>query len=523
MEQWVNQIFLWIGKSPQGVGWALGLVGFTNILVWILIFFVGRATVRRVDLPAGANPSVYPESILAKSADDTTELVRLFILISDLARKLTNHHQTEAIARELLGQVKQLFPHATEIGLFFPNTDGSEAERTLQLKLGSGIAREASAMVPIPYGAGLIGLAASQGMILWEQELEDRFGRQKATQDQEFGYYRADVAVPIILNQFLMAVLTVKGIATGGAGSQEQRTLSIISQIAAVSFGYADKVTSLDSTNKKLGRLAEDLSDLNQNLQIKVEEKVSALRKAEHDLMQAEHLALFGEFVASVAHDIKTPMAFISGESQWALELMKEGGQDRQGLLNSLEIIQKNAMRLQNDVKTLLSKVKVPEMRRENESIVKILGEILSMIRHSAEKKGIVLSGNVMELCKQGEKAHGAYTLECYPGLLRHVFTNLVSNALDVMKGPGSLKITLASGAKGLEVTVADSGPGIPESEIPHLFDLFYSKKKGGLGIGLNSVKRIVEKNHGGKVSVISRPDQGTEFKILLPTVAVEI
>ena len=518
MEQWANHLYLWLLQGPAGLKWIGVFSALVFIVIWVLAFFVGRAAAKNRGTIQDEMPGPLPGVSVPGEAGETVELVRLFILLSDLARKLTNHHQKEDITRELVFQVKQVFPAATEIGVFFPNAmEGGQGEPALDLKIGSGIPRDCARKTTIPMGRGLVGLAASHCMILWRRELEDRFGRQKATQDLDFGYYSADVAVPIILNQYLMAVLTVNGIPTGRTGGTEQRTLSIISQIAAVSLGYADKVLSLDITNRKLGKLAEDLSDLNQNLQIKVEEKVSALRKAEHHLMQTEHLALFGEFVASVAHDIKTPLAFISGESQWVLELMREGGADLEGMKKSLEIIQKNSVRLQHDIRTMLGKVKIPEIQKEHESVLKILWDIVTMIEKSAKLKGIALAGNVVESLKRGESDDGRSRIECYPSLLRHAFTNLVSNALDAMDSKGVLGVSLEVVNRTLEVVVSDTGRGISEAEIPHLFDLFFTKKKNGLGIGLNSVKRIIEKNHGGKITVTSKCNVGTEFRIVLP------
>jgi len=100
--------------------------------------------------------------------------------------------------------------------------------------------------------------------------------------------------------------------------------------------------------------------------------------------------------------------------------------------------------------------------------------------------------------------------------MLRRAALNLILNALDAMPGGGELAVTGAAGPGGVELEIADSGPGIEEQVSPHLFEPFFSTKSGGTGLGLTIVERIAAA-HGGDVSARNCPQGGAAFTIRLP------
>lgn len=100
--------------------------------------------------------------------------------------------------------------------------------------------------------------------------------------------------------------------------------------------------------------------------------------------------------------------------------------------------------------------------------------------------------------------------------MLRRAMLNLVLNAVDAMPHGGELAVTATAGARGIELEVADSGPGIPEEDGPRLFEPFFTTKNGGTGLGLSIVERIAAA-HNGDVTVRNCPQGGAAFTLRLP------
>jgi signal transduction histidine kinase len=103
------------------------------------------------------------------------------------------------------------------------------------------------------------------------------------------------------------------------------------------------------------------------------------------------------------------------------------------------------------------------------------------------------------------------------PDMLRRAIVNLVLNALDVMPGGGELVMTSCQTRRGLEIEVADSGPGITSGTLPRLFEPFFTTKGAGTGLGLAIVERIAAA-HGGIVYAANCPEGGAAFTLCLPT-----
>jgi signal transduction histidine kinase len=100
--------------------------------------------------------------------------------------------------------------------------------------------------------------------------------------------------------------------------------------------------------------------------------------------------------------------------------------------------------------------------------------------------------------------------------LIEQVFVNLFTNAIHAMDGSGSLTVSASRADGVVKITVSDTGPGIPEKDIPRIFDPFFSTKHKGTGLGLAIVYNIIQK-HYGKITVASSPGKGATFTILLP------
>jgi len=251
----------------------------------------------------------------------------------------------------------------------------------------------------------------------------------------------------------------------------------------------------LDSEGQVLGRILS-FSDLTE------------LRRMEEAVARSERLAAIGRLAAGVAHEIRNPLAAISG----SVELLAQGP----------------ATEGADDAKELMAIV-----TREVSRLNGLISDLLAFARPRApEKQPLDLSATVQEMLRVFEhdkrldgtrvalRANGAVQVDADPGQLRQVVWNLVRNACeaDVSNGPVEIAVGTvdADGARWARLAVRDHGPGISEESRARIFEPFYSTKQGGTGLGLATVHRIVEE-HRGRLHALAPPGGGAEFEVLLP------
>lgn len=219
------------------------------------------------------------------------------------------------------------------------------------------------------------------------------------------------------------------------------------------------------------------------------------------------------DFVANVSHELRTPVTAIRS----AAETLQVGlPDDRNVLMQFIGIIERNAARLQDLVEDVLdlSHIESRELRLHLEPLElgAVYGQVLSLFRERAERKGIVLVNEAPATLPRVVADRRA---------LEHVLTNLVDNAVKYC-GSGTSVRTSATELEGeLRLIVADDGPGIEARHLPRIFERFYrvdagrSRELGGTGLGLSIVKHLVEAM-GGAVRVESAPGKGTTFSFTL-------
>ena len=188
-----------------------------------------------------------------------------------------------------------------------------------------------------------------------------------------------------------------------------------------------------------------------------------------------------------------------------AIEMMKRQPDNAERLR---ELIKDNAMRSLRMIEELRESTKEITLNREITDITSLVQNLEegSLIPDSVKVKLELISG---------------LQLNIDPGILRRVLENLVNNAVDVMPDGGVLAIRVHRGLEYTSIDVADTGPGIPEEAKPRLFELFYTTKRMGLGLGLAFSKRAMEA-HGGSLSFTTELGKGTTFTIKLPNQLVQ-
>ncbi|TKC99375.1 hypothetical protein E8A74_38020 [Polyangium fumosum] len=250
-------------------------------------------------------------------------------------------------------------------------------------------------------------------------------------------------------------------------------------------------------------RLEERASELKQR-SAEIARAYEELRAAQAELVRKEQLAAVGELSAVIAHEVRNPLAIITTA---VATLRREGlgEDDRQTLLG---ILDEEASRLNRLVGDLLRYARPVRCERQLVAPREIVERALSLSQNQTAVKVTLVEPEPLE------KIHAD------PMLLRQVFENIVTNAMQAMPTGGALTVTLVphaeSGASGVEVRVADTGEGMDTSVRDRALDPFFTTRAAGTGLGLAIVARIVDA-HGGRLSIESDVGAGTEVRIFLP------
>jgi two-component system sensor histidine kinase PilS (NtrC family) len=239
---------------------------------------------------------------------------------------------------------------------------------------------------------------------------------------------------------------------------------------------------------------------------------LTEIREMETKLKKADRLAAIGELSARIAHEVRNPLASISG----SVQLIAESGTIPEADKKLLEIVIRETSRLENMVSEFLQYARPLPPDRSWFSLNLLIADQISILKGDARFISIIIYERITEQIE----------IFADSNQFRQVFWNLILNAAEAMPDGGEIFIDSSwetsfisekSGSgKYLYLTIKDTGTGITEKEMNLIFEPFFTTKSGGSGLGLASVYRILDA-HKGSISVESSPDAGTCFKIMLP------
>lgn len=230
-----------------------------------------------------------------------------------------------------------------------------------------------------------------------------------------------------------------------------------------------------------------------------------ALRAAERELLVRERLSEAGRVSASLAHEIRNPLAAISGSVQVLKKDLELDAEQKE----LMAIVLKESERVSHSLEQFLDFALPSKQVFSPINLRDILDETIKILQGSGELNGkVTLEGNFLS-------ADAPYFGNA--GQFKQVFWNLIKNAIKAMPGGGRLRLDFPEPRKKeVRIVVADTGRGMTDEDKANLFEPFYSGFENGRGLGLSIVRKIID-DYDGRIDVRSELNKGTEILITLP------
>ncbi|HEY6642017.1 sensor histidine kinase [Povalibacter sp.] len=241
----------------------------------------------------------------------------------------------------------------------------------------------------------------------------------------------------------------------------------------------------------------------------------AALRQ-QTEVMHAARLAMVGEMTASIAHEVSQPLGAILSNADAAEMLLQKNPLPLDEIRRILEDIRRDDLRAHGIVQNLRKLLSKRELRMERIDINEIARTALMLSRPDAMRRGVVIHTTLDD---------GLPTAAGDPVHLQQVMLNLIINAMDALKDAPlderHIKVqTGLHGTNSLEVSVRDTGVGIPSGHATRIFESFYSTKHDGMGLGL-SIARAIVQTHGGTIwAENNETGPGASFRFTIPLAA---
>lgn len=270
----------------------------------------------------------------------------------------------------------------------------------------------------------------------------------------------------------------------------------------------------------ELSELAEAMNVMCQNLeraQVRVREETEAKLAALEQLRHADRLKTIGRLASGVAHELGTPLNVIAGRAA----LIGSGALTNEERVKSADTIREQAERMTHIIRQLLDFSRARRPQKEMYDLHGLAEQTIELMAPLARKQEV-------EVHLDG--AAGPVQAEVDPSQVQQVLTNLIMNAIQAVPERGDVNVVVDTthavppaghdGKEGLyaRIAVEDTGKGIAEEDIRHIFDPFYTTKEVGEGSGLGlSIAYGLVREHGGWIEVQSEQDKGSQFSVYIP------
>lgn len=261
------------------------------------------------------------------------------------------------------------------------------------------------------------------------------------------------------------------------------------------------------SKEKKLRVKYQEISQKLERSYKKLHDETEMLIEVEEQLRVNQKLTALGQMSASLAHEIKNPLASIRGTAEIFLDEFPPEHPKRE----FVEILLKEADRLNNTVDEVLHfsrrQQDTTKNKPELEPLLDTITRVATLLENKFYKKRIQLKTDI-------DDSAANYPVD--GDKLSQVLINLLLNSFDAVSKEGQIWLTVEPREENMAIVVADDGPGIPEKDREKVFTPFYSNREEGTGLGLAISSRIVE-SYGGEIMLDASPAGGAKFTVLLP------
>lgn len=261
------------------------------------------------------------------------------------------------------------------------------------------------------------------------------------------------------------------------------------------------------SREKQLREKYQEISEKLERSYKRLHRETELLIEAEEQLRATQKLSALGELSASLAHEIKNPLASIRGTAEIFLDEFPPDHPKRE----FVEILLKETERLNNTVDDVLQfsrqHTTASAKKTKPEPLLDAIARVGSLLENKLFKKGIRLITDIDDSASHflvdGDK-------------ISQVLINILLNSFQAVDEKGQIRLTVEKRGEEMAIVIGDDGPGIPESEREKVFTPFYSNREEGTGLGLAISSRIVE-SYNGRILLDSSPEGGAQFTVLLP------
>ena len=236
---------------------------------------------------------------------------------------------------------------------------------------------------------------------------------------------------------------------------------------------------------------------------------LESVEEIESELELSRRMAAIGRLTAGVGHEVKNPINAIVVH----LELLKNKlGGDHLPATRHLEVIDAEIHRLDRVVQTLVDFSRPVELQLHEQDLRTVFGDVLALAAEELSTRNVTLESHLPS---------NPLVANVDADLLKQAALNVIQNGAQAMPEGGTLRVVLEDDRKMAVLRISDEGTGIPAEIREKIFDLYFTTKTGGSGIGLAMTYRILQLHHGS-VDVQSRIDRGTEFSLRIPLAATE-
>ncbi len=292
------------------------------------------------------------------------------------------------------------------------------------------------------------------------------------------------------VNRLLEATRSLK------SGNLDHRVEGLKDEFGELASSFNEMAGSIKDQMRRMREAEQTLENANREL-----------KHTQEQMVRAETMAALGTLSSGISHEINTPLSVILNMTQ----LIKEDAKDNPSLLKDLNVLEAEANQAIKVSRSLLGFSRSAKFVKERVDVNQVLEDLFKIMEFQPSAKSVNLKKRL---------ARELPLIHVNSGQIRQVLLNVILNAIQAMPNGGDLEVSTGNRStdvlKGVEITVADTGTGIPKENIEKIFQPFFTTKEEGTGFGLAISYGIVQE-HQGQISVESEVGRGTTFRIFLP------